>query len=231
MTYDQNPANRLDMSQPLPPEAEEFARKLHGMLDGQPKDEAMVSQALEGYEGMFDVIASGLYSLASMLVGEGEDSITLVETAVANTEVSAGTEPERARRNSRRALAEAALEMLAKRDPENLAAPEGLVPAQTCIQDDDLDAAGMSRAELERMMAGPDRDRVRNWLESLPASLRTIFVLRAVAGFNSQEVAGLLAEHGGPLASEWDAEMVRELFRQGLCSLASQLIHAGVTGH
>src|ERR1700675_2501695 len=213
MTHDQNPATRLDMSQPLPPEAAEFARKLHGMLDGRPKDEAVVSRELEGYEGMFDVIAAGPYSLASMLVGEGEDSITLVETAVANAEVSSGTEPERGRRNSRLALAEAAVEMIGRRDPESLAAPEGLEPARTCIGDDDLDAAGMAREELERMMAGPDR--VRNWLESLPTSLRTIFVLRAVAGFTAPETADLLAEHGGPLAAEWDAEMVRELFRQG----------------
>ena len=88
----------------------------------------------------------------------------------------------------------------------------------------------MSRGELEQMMAGPDRDRVRNWLESLPTAMRAIFVLRAVAGFTAQETAGLLEAHGGPLASEWCPETVRELFRQGLCSLASQLIHAGVTG-
>jgi hypothetical protein len=67
---------------------------------------------------------------------------------------------------------------------------------------------------------------VRNWLQSLPPTLRTIYVLRAVAGFTAVETADLLASHGGPLAAEWDAEAVRELFRQALCSLASQLIHA-----
>jgi hypothetical protein len=230
MTSDQNPATRMDTSQPMPPEAAEFARKVHGMLDGHPKDEATVARELQGFENMFDVLAAGLYTLGSMLVGEGEDSITLVETAVANAQVTSGTEPEVARRNSRLALAKAAVEMIARRDPESLAAPEGLEPAQTCIGDDDLDAAGMSRVELERMMAGPDRGRVRTWLESLPTSLRTIFVLKAVAGLAAPEVAELLAKHGGPLAHEWSTESVRELFRQGLCSLASQLIHAGVTG-
>ena len=230
MAHEENPATRMDMSQPMPPEAVEFARKVHGMLDGHPKNEATVAEAFEGYEGMFDVIAAGLYSLASMLVGEGEDSITLVETAVANTEVSTGTEPEGTRRNSRRALAEAAVDMLAQREPGSLAAPEGLEAAQTCIGDEDLDAAATAREELERMMSGPDRDRVRNWLESLPTSLRTIFVLRAVAGFPAPEVAELLVSHGGPLAHGWSPEAVRELFRQALCSLASQLIHAGVSG-
>jgi hypothetical protein len=65
---------------------------------------------------------------------------------------------------------------------------------------------------------------VRAWLASLPTALRTVFVLRAVAGFSSEETAALLAEHGGPLAAGWTAEAVRESFRRGLCSLASQLL-------
>ncbi len=228
MNQEINEATRMDLAQPMPPEAVEFARKLHGMLDGKPNDEAAVAEALTGMDGMFDMIAAGLYSLASMLVGEGEDSIRLVETAVANTEVSACSEPEEARRSSRRALAEAAVKMLAERDAENLAAPVDLEPVQTCIGDDALDAAGVSRDELERMLNGPDRERVRKWLESLPTALRTIFVLKAVAGFSKVEVAQMFEEHGGPLAHEWTPEAVRELYRQGLCSLASQIIHAGV---
>ncbi|HWG20409.1 MAG TPA: sigma factor-like helix-turn-helix DNA-binding protein [Terracidiphilus sp.] len=221
---------RMDPTQPMPPEAQEFARKVNKMLNGQPKDEATVARQLDGMEDMFDLIAAGLYSLASMLVGEGEDSIRLVETAVANAEVSACTEPEQARRSSRRALVTAALELIARRDTASLAASEGLERADTCIEDDDLDAAGMSREELERMMAGPDRDRVRNWLESLPTAMRTIFVLRAVAGYSTPETAKLLdRDQGtkGPRDRGWSAEAVRELYRQGLCSLASQMIKAG----
>ncbi|HZL50648.1 MAG TPA: hypothetical protein VFC37_06835, partial [Terracidiphilus sp.] len=56
--------------------------------------------------------------------------------------------------------------------------------------------------------------------------LRTVFVLRAVAGFTAAETAGLLAEYGGPQAAGWNADGVRAVFRQGLCSLASQLIQA-----
>jgi len=47
-----------------------------------------------------------------------------------------------------------------------------------------------------------------------------------VAGFTAAETAGLLAAHGGPQATGWTADAVREFFRQGLCSLASQLIQA-----
>jgi DNA-directed RNA polymerase specialized sigma24 family protein len=121
----------------------------------------------------------------------------------------------------------AALRLLAGRDAESLAAPEGLEHVDTCIEDDDLDAAASAREELHRMMAGPDRDRVRTWLESLPTAMRAIFVLRAVAGYSATETAALLAQDGGSKAAGWTGEAVRELFRQGLCSLASQMIKAG----
>ena len=177
-------------------------------------------------EQAFEEFAAGLYSFASMLVGEGEDSIVLVEKALATTEVSAGSTPEQVRRATHLALSTAAIKLLADRDPQGLAAPVDLEHAVTCIEDDDLDAAAEARESMERMIAGPDRDRVRTWLESLPTSLRTIYVLRAVAGFSAPETAGLLATHGGPRATGWTPDSVRELFRQGLCSLASQLIHA-----
>lgn len=222
-----NPAMRLDPAQPLPPEAAEFARTVSGMLDGQRKDTAAVETALKGMDSMFDLIAAGLYTLASMLAGEGEDAIRLVEATIANAEVSACSEPEQARRASRRALAAAALEFLGRRDAASLAAPEGLTEAGTCIEDDDLEAAGMTRDELESMMSGPDRDRVRTWLESLPVPMRVIFVLRGVAGFNAQETAGLLVAHAGTQAARWSPDAVRAVFRQALCSLASQMLKAG----
>jgi hypothetical protein len=98
--------------------------------------------------------------------------------------------------------------------------------ASTCIEDDDLSAAGISREELETMLAGPHRESVRKWIESLSTQMRVTFVLRAVAGFTADETAAMLASHGGPKARGWAPHAVREIFRQGLCSLASQLIHA-----
>ncbi len=220
------PTASLIPAEPIPPEAAALFHKVQSMMDGQHKEQTEVELQLEGMEGIFDLIASGLYSIASMLVGEGEDSIILVETAVANAEVSACSNPEQARLSSRRVLAAAAIELLARRDPESLSAPEGLEPVVTCLEDDALDAASEAQNDVSRMIAGPDRDRVRNWLASLPVSLRTIYVLRAVAGFTAPETAGLLASHGGAQAAAWTPDAVRELFRQGLCSLASQLIHA-----
>src|SRR5215831_16461502 len=201
--------------QPIPAGAEEFSRKVQGLLDGQPKDEATVAQTLHGMDAMLDVIAAGLYSMASMLVGEGEDSIRLVETAIARTEISKCADAAEARKNSRRALCTAAIELIAERKPGSLAAPVWLQHVSTCIEDDDLESAGISRSELESMLAGPGRENVKNWIESLPTEMRVIFVLRAVAGFTASETAAMLAGHGGKDADKWNADAVREIFRQG----------------
>lgn len=226
MSHDSDTKDVLIPTQPVPEGAEEFSQKVHGLLDGQPKDEATVSKTLGGMDALLDVIAAGLYSMASMLVGEGEDSIQLVETAIARADISACSNAEAARKSSRRELCSAAIALIADRKPGSLGAPEGLEHAATCIEDDDLEAAGISRAELESMLAGPNRDSVKKWIDGLATETRVIFVLRAVAGFSAAETAEMLAANGGQDAKGWNADAVREIFRQGLCSLASQLIHA-----
>ncbi|MBS1805060.1 MAG: hypothetical protein JST28_17000 [Acidobacteria bacterium] len=226
MSHDLDAKEVLIPKQPVPAGAEELSEKLHGLLDGQPKDEATVSKALGGMDALLDVIAAGLYSMASMLVGEGEDSIQLVESAIAQTDLSACSSAEEARKSSRRALCNSAIELISERKPGSLAAPEWLEHAATCIEDDDLESAGISRAELESMLAGPNRESIKKWIEGLATETRVIFVLRAVAGFSAAETAEMLAHHGGKGSEGWNSDAVREIFRQGLCSLASQLIHA-----
>lgn len=185
-----------------------------------------MTETFAGMEQMFDVIAGGLYSLASMLVGEGEDSIQLVETAIVTADFSAFSSAEEGRQSSSRALSRAALELLERRNPGSLAAPKDLAPTTTCIQDDDLDTGGISSDELAKLLSGPQKEKVREWLNGLSVRFRVIFGLRAVAGFSSADVATLLATYGGPEAAGWSAAEVREVFRQALCSLASQVIHA-----
>lgn len=213
-------------SMPIPESAEAFSRQVHGLLDGRSKDEATVGKTLRGMDEMLDAIGAGLYTLASMLIGEGEDAVRLVEIAVARAEISPCGDALGARRNNRRALCAAAIETIEQRDPGCLAAPEGTEPAGSCIEDDDLSGAGISGEELEGMLAGPNRENVRNWLESLPTELRVVFVLRAVAGFTAAETAAMLSSYSGPKAAGWTAEGVRMIFRQGLCSIASQLLQS-----
>lgn len=212
--------------QPMAAGAEDFSRTVTGMLDGREKDAGTVEKALAGFGNVFAMMAAGLYSLASMLAGEGEESAQLVEKAVSTVELEKGTDAATARQNCRRTLSREAIALVVKRTPGCLAAPKDVAPAGGCIDDDELEAAGMSREELEKMMAGPERERVRAWLEGLPTAQRVVFALRAVAAFKSDETAALLAENGGLSAAGWSAEAVRGTFRQALCSLASQLIHA-----
>ncbi|MGH9589339.1 MAG: hypothetical protein ACRD25_03045 [Terracidiphilus sp.] len=216
--------------QPILEGSQAFTERVRGLLDGQPKDEATVSRALEGMDAIVERIAAGLYTLASMLVGEGEDSVRLVETTVATVPASATHDPIEGRKKCRRALCAAAIELLAQRDPHALAAPKNPEQAGGCIDDEDLDAAAESRLEFERMIAGPDRDRVRRWLADLRADLRAVFVLRVSAGFTAKETAQLLAAKGGAPAAGWTPETVREVLRQSLCSLASQVLQSAVQG-
>ena len=226
MSHHSDSRDALIPKQPIPAGAEEFSKKVTELMDGKAKDEATVATALRGTDDMLDVIAAGLYNMASMLVGEGEDSIRLIETAVARAEISACSDAQNGRMSSRRALCTAAIELIAERNPESLAAPVWVQHSTTCIEDDDLESTGISREDLEHMLAGPNRENVKLWIENLPTSTRVVFVLRAVAGFTANETATMLAEHGGKNAGGWSADAVREIFRQGLCSLASQLIHA-----
>jgi hypothetical protein len=125
-------------------------------------------------------------------------------------------------------LAAAALDILERRNPGSLDAPDELAPAGSCIEEDHLEVARAAGVELERMIAGPDRERVRKWLASLPTATRTVFVICAVAGFTAEDSARLLSEHSGPRTAGWTAEAVHIVFLQGLCSLTSQLIQASV---
>jgi DNA-directed RNA polymerase specialized sigma24 family protein len=224
------PSASLIPPQPIPEGAHAFSKRLFGLMDGQPKDDATVAQALEGMDDMFERVAADMYTLASMLVGEGEAGVRLVETTVAESEARECSDLLEARKNSRRVLCSIALQWIERCRPGSLAAPEGVYPSPHCIEDDDLKASGVSGEELKRVISGPDRDRVRKWLERLPTEVRTVFVLRAVAGFTAAETVGLLVAHGGPRAAEWDTEAVRAVFRQGLCSLASQLIKTTARG-
>jgi hypothetical protein len=110
--------------QPIPAVAQVFSSRIHGLLDGQPKDDATVAEAFAGMDDFFDLIAAKLYTQASMLVGEGEESVRLVETAIANADIGSCSDPAKGRRNSRWALCTAAIELLERRNPGCLRAPQ-----------------------------------------------------------------------------------------------------------
>jgi hypothetical protein len=215
--------------EPLHAEGAAFVEQVSEFLDGQPRDPVSVENALSGWGEVLEKIGSELYRIGSMLLGEGEETVGLIEQVVSTVDLAACHDQAEARHDARMLLSAKAIAALADRNSASLAAPsldsDDSGPV-SCIEDDDLSAAGVTPEELEHMISGPDRHRLREWLEGLSVSLRVIFVLRAIAGLSSPEVAGLLAEYGGASAQDWTPDAVRSGFRQALCSLASQLIHA-----
>jgi hypothetical protein len=217
------PSNSLPLEnsflpeEPAHPQGADFFAQMTEMLDGKPKDPAEVEAALSGWDEVLERIAGDLYRIGSMLLGEGEQTIGLIEQAVTEVDIPSCSTHLEARHKARLTLAAQGIAILQQRDPASLAAPEHEDGPASCIEDDDLDAAGVTPAELEQMLADPGDHRLRNWLEGLSVPLRVIFVLRAVAGLSSPEVAGLL---------DWTPDAVRSTFRQALCSLASQLLQA-----
>jgi len=182
-------------------------------------------------DALLEKIAAELYGISSMLLGEGEEAVGLIEGVVANVDLPTCCDTAEAHRKARLLLAADAITVLGRSSTNNaaLAAPGDESGPEGCIEDDDLSAAGVTPEVLEQMITGPDRHRLRDWLEGLSDSLRVIFVLRAIAALTSVEVARLLSEHGGSAAKGWTPEAVRGSFRQALCSLTSQLIHASAT--
>jgi len=226
--------NRFLPEEPIDPQGAAFFEKVTDMLDGRPKDPSVVEQALSGWDELLEKVGAELYRIASMLLGEGEQAIGLIERVVANIDLPACGSHAEARHRARLLLASDAISILRQCDSTarttSLAAPADDSGPASCIEDDDLEAAGVTPDELEQMISGPEGHRLRDWLEGLSIPLRVVFVLRAVAGLSSAEISGLLAKHGGPAAQDWNPDAVRSTFRQALCSLASQLIHATAVG-
>jgi hypothetical protein len=221
--------NAIAAEEPLHPRGAASFQKMTEMPDGQSRKSEVAQAANRNGDVLLEKIAGELYGIASMLVGEGDEAVGLIERVVTNADVPTCCNQAEARHKARLLLAADAITVLGRRDSASLAAPGDDSGPTGCIEDDDLSAAGVTPDELEQMIAGPESHRLRDWLEGLSVSLRVIFVLRAVSALSSVEVAGLLSKHGGPKAADWTPEAVRGSFRQALCSLASQLIHATAT--
>ena len=184
-----------------------------------------------GDAGAVPGMAAELFQLASLLVGDGNRALGLIERSLATMEIDPCMDPISAREQARarvvrESLAELALEQPAAFGTHALES----VQYDPCIQDDDLKAAGITPGQLRgwlEQQAKPELHRgLRDWLEELPLVQRTIFVQRAVLGQGNEAAATLLREAGGPQASGWTSQNVSDSFRRALCSLANSLAHA-----
>lgn len=187
---------------------------------------SIAAQAPRHVVEKLDRIAGKLYNLAAMLVGEGELCARLVERAIADSEVSICESLHAAQQSSIRVLCREAVAELASRDPENFAVPQIKPKHGCCLSDEEQKAAEVAPEALEALLSGPERARVRAWLDQLPVVARTVFVLRTIAGLSVAETAEILIAQGGPKAAGWQQESVHEAFRAGLCPLTAHLLQA-----
>jgi hypothetical protein len=167
-----------------------------------------------------------LYQLAALMLGDEGDALNLVEETVSQAEIDPCEQEDVAVDLARHQLIAAAVEKMKLTDPQAFVAPAAPDAAhQTCIEDDDLSAAGLTSADLAQMLSGTGRDELRSWLEQLPLAQRAIFVQRAVLGWGNGETAETLKQ-GSDSTSGWQPQQVSDAFRQALCSLANSLVHS-----
>ena len=184
-----------------------------------------------GDAGAVQGMAVELFQLASLLIGNEGGALQLIERSLATMEIDPCRDPEAAKEQARACVVRGALAELSAAQPGAFrSAPAGAAGYAPCVQDDDLQAAGITPAQLRlwlEQQGKPELRRgLRTWLEELPVVQRAIFVQRAVLGQGNEAAASLLREAGGAEASGWTPQIVGESFRQALCSLANSLAHA-----
>lgn len=171
----------------------------------------------------FQDAAQELFQLAAMLLGDESAAVELVEHTMATTEVNPCSQPAEARAQVLSSLLDKALSRLKHSAPQSFdPQPASAGAPVTCIEEDDLSAAGLNDGQLADFVSGNGRARLRAWLQQLSALQRTVFVQRAVLGQDNQHVAETLSR----AAAGWSPQMVANVFRQALCSLATSLVHA-----
>jgi hypothetical protein len=173
-----------------------------------------------------DRAALELFQIAALLLSDEDQAVTAVESAITESEIDPCDDPEGTRRVVHQRAIAAAIRLVAAGKEDQLSAPENSAELTSCLEDDDLSFAGISPSQLDDMIQGAGRERMRQWLEQLPPAMRIVFVLRAVSGLTGKETANLLIANAGPSAGRWTAEGVSATFRQALCSLTSLLVQS-----
>ena len=162
-----------------------------------------------------------LFQTAALLLGDETTALELVEQSVAAVEMDPCADGAAARASYSRELLERTLGHVAAHHPGQL--QPSAFDVGGCVATDELEAAGITRSQLEEMLSGSSSRRMRQWLEGLQPVERVIFVLRALLGRSSAESASLLARSTG---ATWDTSHVGGAYRSALCSLASALVHS-----
>ncbi len=167
-----------------------------------------------------------LFQIASLLMGNSAEAVSLVEETVAAIVVDPCLDPVAARASAHRQMMALALDRLRESDPESFNTPPEVAGAgAVCVEDEDLDGSSMAQGQLAQWMATEGRRDLRTWLAAMPAAHRVIFVQRAVLGAGNEATARSL-DVQVPIKPIWTPAAVRDVYRMALCSLANSLAHA-----
>lgn len=165
-----------------------------------------------------------LFQIAALMLGDEEEAVSLVEESVAKVETDPCADAPLAYAEARSRLVETAVRRMAGLYPEAFAVPTAQASDATCIETDDLGAAGLTGEQFGALISGAGRAGMREWLQRLAPALRAIFVLRAVAGQDGEQTAESLRRSGARGAQAWRRDQVGNAYREALCSLATCLM-------
>ena len=203
-----------------------------GITEKASEESIMIDQDLAPAPCTGELIAEDtamhLFQIAALMLGNEQEAVALVEETLARTETDPCAQGKLAYTEARALLVQSAVQRMVKLQPNAFIAP-ATAPAkagciETGLQMDDLANAGLTADSFEALFSGAGRARMRDWLERLTPTLRAIFVLRAIAGQDSEQIAGNLRESGAAGAQGWRRDLVATAYRQALCSLASGLM-------
>lgn len=173
-----------------------------------------------------DRAALELFQIAALVLGDEDQAVSAVEAGLRESEIDPCDDPEGSRRIVRERVMAEAIRLASAGKEALFAAPEGSSEVSSCLEEDELSAVGISPSQLNDLVQGTGKERMREWLEQLPPVSRIIFVLRAVSGFSGEQAAAFLRSNAGPSAAGWGVESVSTVFRQTLCSLTSLLVQS-----
>jgi hypothetical protein len=166
------------------------------------------------------------------MLGNEQEAVSLVEATVAKVETDPCAQGPLAYAEARTLLAQTAVQRMAALYPEAFTVPVAQAAVSGCIDTqtsgetstDELTDSGLAADPFGTLLSGAGRAGMREWLEKLTPVLRAIFVLRAVAGQNSEQTAENLRQSGALGAQGWRKDLVSTAYRQALCSLATCLV-------
>src|SRR6202034_3335300 len=173
---------------------------------------------------MAEDTAVQLFQIAALMLGNEQEAVSLVEETVAKVETDPCAEATVAYAEARSLLVHTAVQRMAGLYPEAFAVPTPEPADAACIETDDLGAAGLPGEQFGSLFSGAGRAGMREWLDRLAPALRTVFVLRAVAGQDGEQTAESLRRSGARGAQAWRRDQVGAAYRQALCSLATCLL-------